>query len=116
MADFFREEAVYIFIALFVFGITVFIATRPFIAKGARKAIPIVGGLLLLGLIAHYNYIKNHIKEVKEAFREGKNIICVDKTTKLGGILIHKGAWRIEGDEFVNPHSRRYNVRQCIVE
>ena len=117
MADFFREEAVFIFIALFVFGVVVFIATRPFISKKAIWAIPIAAVLLSLGLFAHYKYRINHIKEVKKAFYEGKNILCVDKTTKLGGILIHKGAWSLKGDEFVNPEiSRGYNIRQCIVE
>ncbi len=117
MADFFREEAVYIFIALFILGVVIFISTRPFVSMRPKVAVTVTFLVLLAGLIAHYNYRLHHIKEVKEAFYAGKNIICVDKTSKLGGIVVHKGFWSLKGDEFVNPQiNRGYNIRQCIVE
>lgn len=115
--NFFKEEVVYILIALFVWGITIFITTRPFFSKGARKAIPIVFVLLVAVLILHYNLRMNHIEEVKEAFYNNKDILCLDKTNKIGYIVIKKGAWRLEGDTFVNPNFiRSYNIRQCLVE
>ncbi len=117
MVNFFKEEAVFIFIALFVLAIAIFVVTRPFMPKNSKKAIPIVFLILTIGLIAHYNYRLNHIKEVVKAFNEGKNILCLDKTNKFGQVLIKKGEWKLKDDTFVNPEfPRGYNVRQCIVE
>ncbi len=117
MLDFFKEEFVYILIALFILGITIFVTTRPFVAKGARKAIPVVA-LLLAGLLwLHYSWRMHHIKEVAKAFDEGKNILCLDKTNKYGSVLVHKGEWQLKNDEFVHPEfPRSYNIRQCIEE
>ena len=72
---------------------------------------------LIFALILHYNYRVYHIKKVAEAFKNGKNIICLDKTTKIGYVLIKKGEWRLENDKFINPKFiRDYNIRQCVVE
>jgi uncharacterized protein YqhQ len=117
MAEFIHEEFVFILIALFVFAIGVFISTREFVNINPKKFLPIFGAVLLMGLILHYNWRVEHMKEVAKAFEEGKRIECIDKSTKLGGIVIHKGAWQLEGDTFVNPNFYRgYNIRQCIVE
>ena len=116
LSDFFHEELVFILIALFVFAIGVFVATRDFVPLNPKRFLPLFALALIVGLIAHYNWRKNHMAEVAKAFEEGKRIECIDKTTKLGGIIIHKGAWRLEGDTFVNPaFHRTYNIRQCIV-
>jgi hypothetical protein len=116
VADFFKEEFVLILIALFVFGIATFIATRDFVPLRPKRFLPLFGLLLLAGLLLHYNWRKNHMAEVARAFEEGKRIECIDKTTKLGGIVIHKGEWSLEGDTFKNPgFYRTYNIRQCIV-
>ncbi|WP_281950761.1 hypothetical protein [Nitrosophilus kaiyonis] len=117
MLDFFKEEAVYIYIALFVFGIALFIVTRPFMPKKSKIALPIVAIFLILGLLAHYFYRINHIKEVAKAFNEGKNILCIDKTNKIGSVLVKKGEWKLKDDTFIHPEfPRGYNIRQCIVE
>lgn len=117
MLDFLKEEAVFIFIALFVFGIATFVVTRPFVKLKPKKILPALAVFLILGLILHYNYRISHIENVKKAFNEGKNILCVDKTNKLGQVLVKKGEWRLENDIFVNPEfPRGYNIRQCIVE
>ena len=117
MFDFFKEEAVLIFIALFVFGVSVFIVTRPFMPKKSKKALPVIGFILIVGLLFHYNYRINHMKEVAKAFNEGKNILCIDKTNKIGSVLIKKGEWTLKDDMFVHPEfPRGYNIRQCIVE
>ncbi|NPA57324.1 MAG: hypothetical protein GXO19_06285 [Epsilonproteobacteria bacterium] len=116
MADFFREELIFLLMALFVFGIATYIATRDFVPLNPKRFLPLFALFLLLGLLAHYNWRKAHMEEVARAFEAGKRIECIDKTTKLGGIVIHKGAWKLEGDTFVNPHFyRSYNIRQCIV-
>lgn len=116
MVDFFKEELVFILIALFVFGIGVFISTRDFVNISPKKFLPIFALVLAAGLILHYNWRLSHMKEVAKAFDEGKKIECIDKSTKLGGIIIHKGAWQLKGDTFANPNFyRTYNIRQCIV-
>ncbi len=117
IANFFKEEIIYIFISLFILGITVFVTTRPFMSKKAKLAIPFMFLFLTLALIAHYNLRMEHIKEVREAFEEGKDIMCLDKTNKIGHVMVKKGEWRLKGDTFVNPEfARVYNIRQCIVE
>jgi hypothetical protein len=116
VADFFKEEFVLILIALFVFGIATFVATRDFVPLRPKRFLPLFGLFLVAGLLLHYNWRKNHMAEVVRAFEEGKRIECIDKTTKLGGIVIHKGEWSLEGDTFKNPgFYRTYNIRQCIV-
>jgi len=117
MLNFFKEEVIFIFIALFVFAIALFIVTRPFVNVNAKKVLSILSLFLIGGLIFHYNYRINHIKEVKKAFEEGKNILCLDKTNKLGQVMVKKGEWKLKGDIFVHPEfPRGYNIRQCIVE
>ena len=117
MANFFKEEFIFILVALFILGITIFVTTRPFVAKGARKAIPIVAAFLVLALIAHYNFRQNLVKEVRKGFEEGKTILCMDKTNKIGYVVINAGEWKLQGDEFVHPEfPRSYNIRNCIVE
>ena len=117
MLDFFREELVFILIALFIFLIVVFVVTRPFVNLPAKKVLFGTGVFLLLALIAHYTWRLHHMQQVKEAFKEGKNILCIDKTNKIGYVLIQKGEWKIVNDEFRHPEfPRGYNVRQCVVE
>ncbi|MRI83807.1 MAG: hypothetical protein C6I00_05230 [Nitratiruptor sp.] len=116
VADFFKEELVFILIALFLFGIGVYVATREFVPLNPKRFLPLFALFLTGLLIFHYTWRKEHMAKVAKAFHEGKRIECLDKTSKVGGIVIHKGAWSLEGDTFVNPNFyRTYNIRQCIV-
>ncbi|BAF70880.1 hypothetical protein [Nitratiruptor sp. SB155-2] len=117
VVDFFKEEFVYILISLFIFGIALFIVTRPFVELNAKKILSGLGIFLVVALIAHYNWRMHHIKTVQEAFEAGKNILCLDKTNKIGYVLINKGEWKIKNGEFVHPDfPRGYNIRECVVE
>ncbi len=117
MLNFFHEELVFILVSLFVFALTAFVVTRPFVHLPAKKILPAVALFLIVALIAHYNWRMAHIAKVKKAFSEGKNILCIDKTNKIGYVLINKGEWKIVNDEFRHPEfPRGYNVRQCVVE
>ncbi len=119
MADFFHEEIVFIFISLFVLGITVFVVTRDFMPKKSKIAIPVMIIFLTLGLVFHYQYRKNNMQEIKEAFENNKTILCVDKTNRASGqVVINKRAqWSLKDDLFIHPaFDRGYNIRQCIVE
>ncbi len=117
MLDFFKEEAVYLFIALFLLGIVTFIATRDFVPLRPLKTVTIAAAILLGLIFVHYLYRMDHIKKVAKAFNAGKNILCVDKTNKIGYVLVHKGEWKLKEGEFIHPEfPRSYNIRQCVVE
>ncbi len=119
MADFFREEAVYIFISLFILGIAIFVTTRPFMPKKSKIAIPIILVFLFLALLTHYKIKMDNIKKVKQAFLKGENIICLDKTNRAGNqVIINKNAkWILQEDTFFHKEfPRGYNIRQCISE
>ncbi|BCD68851.1 hypothetical protein [Nitratiruptor sp. YY09-18] len=117
MVDFLREELVYILIALFIMAIAAFVVTRPFVDLNAKKVLGTLGVVLFAALLAHYSWRMHHIKEVKAAFEQGKNILCLDKTNKIGYVLVKKGEWKLKGDELVHPEfPRGYNVRSCIEE
>ncbi|GEM_PF-2431979 len=116
LAGFFKEEAIYIIISLFVFAIAAIVVTRPFVKLDPKKVLPGVALFLIAALLIHYNMRISHIKSVKKAFEDGKEIICLDKTNKIGHVLVRKGEWRLEGDLFVNPaFYRGYNIRQCLI-
>lgn len=118
--DFFIEELPFILVALFVFGIVFFLATRPFVPSRRSVFIILATFLVLSGLLWwHYTHIKTHIVEVSQAFQEGKTILCVDKTNRAsGGIAINKSAfWELKDEQFFHSELKRsYNVRQCIIE
>lgn len=55
--------------------------------------------------------------KVTNAFKNGKTIMCLDKTTKIGYVLVKRGEWKLKEGMFINPHfSRDYNIRQCVIE
>lgn len=117
LADFFKEEFIYILISLFIFAIAAFVVTRPFVQLPAKKILSIVGGVLVLFLVLHYSWRIHHIEQVRKAFQEGKNILCLDKTNKIGYVLINSGEWKLKNDEFTHPEfPRSYNIRECIEE
>ena len=117
LVDFFKEEFLHILISLFVLGIAAFVVTRPFVQLPAKKILGVVGGVLAILLILHYSWRIHHIQKVREAFKAGKNILCLDKTNKIGYVLINSGEWRLQNDEFVHPEfPRNYNIRECVVE
>ncbi len=117
VVNFFREEFVFILIALFVFAIAAFVVTRPFVQLPSSKILGTLGVFLAVMLVLHYNWRLHHMEQVREAFKEGKNILCLDKTNKIGYVLINRGEWKIQKDEFVHPEfPRGYNIRECVVE
>ncbi len=119
MVDFFKEEAVYIFISLFLLGIVIFVTTRPFVSKKSRVAIPIIFVFLLVALLIHYKIRINNIQEVKQSFNNGKTILCMDKTNKISNqVTVNKNAgWILKDDMFFHSDfPRGYNIRQCIKE
>ena len=117
VVDFFREELVFILIALFIFAIAAFVVTRPFVQLPAKKILGTLGVFLVAMLVLHYSWRVHHMEQVRQAFKAGKNILCLDKTNKIGYVLINRGEWKIQKDEFVHPEfPRGYNIRECVVE
>jgi len=117
MVDFLKEEMVYLFIGAFILAIITFVSTRDFVNLNPKKVVPISAVVILALIGLHYIYRVHHIKEVTKAFKEGKNILCLDKTNKIGYVLINKGEWKLKDGEFVHPEfPRGYNIRACVEE
>ncbi len=119
MADFFREEAVYIFISLFILGIAIFVTTRPFMPKKSKIAIPVTFVILSAALLIHYKIRTENMKEVTQAFKNGKTILCMDKTNKISNqvVISKKAGWILKEETFFHKDfPRGYNIRQCIPE
>ncbi len=118
--NFFVLEGAYLAIAAFILIITIFVSTRPFMGKGVLKvAFPIVFLLLSAGIMTHYFIITDRMKTVKNAFEDGKVIICESRATRgpSRSILIEKdNSWRIEEYTFYSDnYERGFHTSRCLV-
>jgi len=118
---FFILEGGYLFIALFILAITLFVTTRPFMPKGSvRKGLISVGIVLTIFIGAHFYITISRMAEVKQAFEEGKTILCESRLLRKAAqsVTIKKeNEWRMEGDNFISPnYSRPFYSARCIVE
>lgn len=121
MGKFFFLEGAYLILGGIVLLITLFVTTRPFMAKGAVKKGMIGVGLVLAVMIgAHYNVTINRMTKVKKAFEDGETIICESRMQRkvAPSVIIKKSqGWRIEGDNFVSPeYTRPFFTARCIVK
>lgn len=119
MISFLTLELPYIFISLFILGIFLFVATRPFVSPLVMKRglIPLVL-FLSLGVGAHYAMTQNRANEVLAAFNNGQTIICSERRDKVGyrNIEVVKGdLWRVEGMYFINSDGMGFLMQQCLV-
>lgn len=121
MKNFLFLEGAYLILGGIILLITVFVGTRPFMAKGAWKR-----GLLWVSLIIavmlglHYKVTTDRMEKVKTAFENGKTIICESRMQRKvsQSVYIKKANdWKLEGDNFVSPHyTRPFFSARCIVE
>ena len=121
LKNFFFLEGGYLILGAIVLLITLFVGTRPFMAKGAAKR-----GLMWVSLViaimigGHYSVTMNRMAEVKIAFEKDLQIICESRMVRKVApyVLIKKSrGWRLEGDNFVSPdYSRPFFSARCIVE
>ena len=121
MEKFLYLEGAYLILGGIILLITVFVSTRPFMAKGALKK-----GLfwvsLVLGIMigAHYMITVNRMAEVKAAFEKDLPIICESRMLRKVAqtVDVQKSKeWSLEGDNFVSPHyARPFFTARCIVK
>jgi len=121
MAKFLELEGGYLFIAFVVLMVTLFVTTRPFMSKGAlKKGMIWVSLVLALFIGLHFKITTDRMNKVKEAFNQGKTVICESRALRkmAQSIDINKDRdWKLEGDLFVSPHfSRPFHTARCIVK
>ncbi|WP_201353669.1 hypothetical protein [Hydrogenimonas urashimensis] len=119
MGNFFYIEGAYLILAAIILLVTLFVTTRPFMGKNAKKTgLTSVALFLALAIGAHYWVTTTRMKEVKEAFEKGEPIICESRMVRKGAqslILKKSSGWRLEGDNFVSDaYVRPFFAARCI--
>ncbi|WP_295418645.1 hypothetical protein [Sulfurovum sp.] len=119
--NFLYLEGAYLILGGIILLITLFVSTRPFMAKGAWKK-----GLLWVSLViavmvgSHYKITTDRMEEVKSAFEQDQPIICESRMQRkvAQSVYIQKSkGWSLEGDNFVSPnYSRPFFSARCIVK
>ena len=120
MQKFLYLEGAYLIIGAVVLLVTLFVTTRPFMSKNAKKkGLTVVTVIISLMILAHFWVTTERMKEVKEAFVNGNEIICESRIIRKGAqsIIIKKSlGWKLEGDYFVSSsYSRPFFISRCIV-
>ncbi len=121
MSKFFYLEGAYLILGLVILLVTLFVVTRPFMGRFAKRYGLIIVFLFLAILISgHYYITLNRMKEVKRAFLEGKEIICENRVNRQASqsIIIQKdrSGWRVEGDFFKSPlFNRDFFLSRCVI-
>ena len=121
MEKFLELEAGYLVIAAIVLAVTLFVTTRPFFTKGAIfRGLTSVGMFLAVAIGMHYYVTTNRMHKVKEAFKEGKVIICESRATRKVAQSVDvdmSREWILEGDVFSSPHyGRVFHTARCLVK
>jgi len=121
MEKFFILEGGYLVIGLAIILITLFVTTRPFMAKGAVKK-GMIGVVLVLALFigAHFFVTTNRMAAVKNAFENDQIVICESRMQRKAAqaVMVQKSLeWSMEGDNFVSPnYVRPFYSARCIVK
>ena len=120
--NFFFLEGAYLLLGLFALLITLFVTTRPFMAKGSvKKGLFWVSLVIAIMIGGHYSVTSNRMAEVRTAFENGETIICENRATRKVSptVIINKAQeWTLrEDDNFVSPnYSRVFFSARCIVK
>jgi len=119
MALFFELESGYLAIALFALLVTIFVTTRPFVAKGAwKKGVSFVM-ITIVGFIgAHYFVTVDRMNDVEAAFENNKKVICESRMIRkvAQSVTIEKSnEWSLDNHIFSSPnYSRGFFSARCI--
>ena len=121
MKEFFILEAAYLFMGLVVLLITVFVTTRPFMSRGAlKKGVIYVGSFILIAVLFHFFITKSRMNSVKEAFKNGKEVLCENRIYTKGANFVtikNSNEWKIKNDYFVSPnYTRKFFLARCFVK
>ena len=123
LKEFFVLEGAYLVIAIVILLVTLYVTTRPFMPKGAKKKGLIYVLVILASFIAgHYYITTSRIDAVKEAFQSGKAILCESRMLRKAAQVIEiqkntPAKWSIDGYNFISPnYIRPFNIARCIVK
>ena len=121
MQNFFFLEGAYLILGAIILLITIFVGTRPFMAKGAvKKGLFWVTLVLAVMIGAHYKITINRMADVKKAFQEDKIILCESRMQRKVAQVVNiqkSHDWSLEDDNFVSPNfSRPFFSARCIVK
>jgi len=121
MNEFLTLEGAYLFFAVVILAVTVFVATRPFMGKGAlKKGLIWVTLFLMLAIALHFYITKSRMASVANAFNNGKKVLCENRVYRKGAnfITIQKnGEWKLKNNYFVSPnYTRDFFLARCIVK
>lgn len=120
MELFFQLEAGYLGIGLFALLITIFVTTRPFVARGAwKKGI----SLMLISVVGfvgvHYFVTIDRMNDVEEAFKKNHKVVCESRMIRkvAQSVTIEKSnEWDLKDHIFNSPnYSRGFFSARCIV-
>ena len=119
MELFFKLEAGYLGIGLFILLITLFVTTRPFMGKGAvKKGFLLVGSALFAFIAMHYYATSSRITGVETAFNKGEKVICESRALRkvAQSVTIEKSnEWSLNDHMFSSPnYSRKFFTARCI--
>ena len=120
MSKFLELEGGYLVIALVIMLITLFVASKPMFKKGsAPKALLVVGIILAIFIGLHNKITTGRMAEVKQAFSEGKTVVCESRATRKVAQSVDVNInreWRLEGDIFTSPnYNRVFHTARCIL-
>jgi len=121
MRTFFYLEGAYLILAGIILLVTLFVTTRPFMAKGAvKRGLLGVSLFLAVMIVGHYAVTTGRMANVRAAFEEGKTILCESRMQRKVAQVVRikkSNAWRLDGDNFISPHYERpFFTARCIVE
>jgi hypothetical protein len=121
MSRFLQLEGGYLVIVGFILLVTIFVATRPFVAGGKnwKKAVLVVAGILMPFIFAHFYMTTTRMDEVQTRFKNGKPVICESRAIRkvAQSVIINPklDGWYLEGDLFKSPHyTRGFHSARCI--
>jgi len=121
MEKFLELEAGYLVIGFIILAVTLFVTTRPFFGKGAvAKGLIRVGVFLAFAIGMHYKITTDRMSEVKEAFKDGKTVICESRAARKVAQSVDvdiSREWTLEGDVFASPHyGRVFHSARCLIK
>jgi energy-coupling factor transporter transmembrane protein EcfT len=119
MELFFKLEAGYLGIGLFVLVITLIVTTRPFVAKGIwKKSLAIVSIIMGFFIGLHYIVTTNRIYEVEKTFNDNQKVICENRAIRKvsQSVIIEKSnEWVLDNHMLSSPnYNREFFTARCI--
>jgi hypothetical protein len=121
MEKFLELEGGYLVIGFVILAVTLFVTTRPFFTTKAIKiGMSSVFIFLSFAIGGHFKITTDRMSTVKEAFHEGKIIICESRAQRKVAQsvdVLKSNKWKLEEDVFSSPsYNRVFHSARCLVK